>query len=78
MMECLNKMLEGGRRENGGGRGANGSQETEGGGEEEEEEEEEEESESDEDDVQIHIGPIDTQPAPFHQGWLPPTSSMCV
>ena len=56
------------------GEGVNGSQETEGGGEEEEEEDEE--SESDEDDVQIHIGPIDKQTTPFHQGWLPTTSSM--
>lgn len=47
-----------------------GSQETEGG-----EEEEDEESESDEDNVQIHIGPIET-PAPFYQGRLPSTSSM--
>lgn len=67
--------MEGGEEEpvGGGGEkeGAQGSQETEGG----EEDEDEEESESDEDDVQIHIGPIETQTAPFYQGRLPSTSS---
>ena len=48
------------------------------GADEEEDVEEEEESESDdEDDVQIHIGPIETQPPPFYPGRMPIAPSRC-
>ena len=46
---------------------------------EEDDAEEDEESESDdEDDVQIHIGPIETQPPPsFYPGRMPIAPSRC-